>query len=491
MKKIRKFDVLAIILIIIISIGIASKTFQNDTFYIIKVGELIVKNGIDMIDHFSIHNIMYPYEHFLYNIFVYFIYNSFGFLGLYISNIIFTIILGIIMYFGTKKLYKNSIISLIITLTSLLLLKNFIATRAQLISYIIFILEIYCLESLFKSGKKKYILFLFILAVLLANIHAAVWPMFFVLFMPYIASYIIFILKKGFLKSKKTNDFKNYLIKISNKFFIEENYNNIKYIILSFILCIIGGFINPNNNQCFTYFIKVKMGNTLNIISEHQPTVLYNNPCFLLYIFIIFLFFLFFKRKFKIRNLFLIFGLLFLALSSVRHIALFITIGSFILTESFSSIKMTTKTKKMVTLFVSLFIIFISSIIFYTNYNDKYISDYYPIKAANFINKNINKKNMRLFNEYNYGSYLLFKGIPVFIDSRANLYTKPFNKLGYDIFDDYDKIVSTGKYKKLFKKYKINHILIERNSKLDYSLRCNKNYKIIYKDKKFVIFKKN
>ena len=77
MKKIRKFDVLAIILIIIMSIGIASKTFQNDTFYIIKVGELIVKNGIDMIDHFSIHNIMYPYEHFLYNIFVYYIYNSF------------------------------------------------------------------------------------------------------------------------------------------------------------------------------------------------------------------------------------------------------------------------------------------------------------------------------------------------------------------------------------------------------------------------------
>ena len=35
--------------------------------------------------------------------------------------------------------------------------------------------------------------------------------------------------------------------------------------------------------------------------------------------------------------------------------------------------------------------------------------------------------SMRLFNEYNYGSYLLYEGIPVFIDSRADLYAPEFN----------------------------------------------------------------
>lgn len=34
---------------------------------------------------------------------------------------------------------------------------------------------------------------------------------------------------------------------------------------------------------------------------------------------------------------------------------------------------------------------------------------------------------MKLFNEYNYGSYLLYKGVPVFIDSRADLYAPEFN----------------------------------------------------------------
>ena len=55
---------------------------------------------------------------------------------------------------------------------------------------------------------------------------------------------------------------------------------------------------------------------------------------------------------------------------------------------------------------------------------------------------------MRLYNEYNYGSYLLFKDIPVFIDSRASLYTKQFNKLNYDILNDYNEINTTGKYRK-------------------------------------------
>ena len=36
-------------------------------------------------------------------------------------------------------------------------------------------------------------------------------------------------------------------------------------------------------------------------------------------------------------------------------------------------------------------------------------------------------KNMRIFNEYNFGSQLLFRGIPVFIDSRCDLYSPEFN----------------------------------------------------------------
>ena len=45
----------------------------------------------------------------------------------------------------------------------------------------------------------------------------------------------------------------------------------------------------------------------------------------------------------------------------------------------------------------------------------------YPVQACDYILENIDLENARFYNEYNYGSYMLFRGIPVFIDSRADL----------------------------------------------------------------------
>ena len=45
------FTIVAIILIAIFCIAVTPITFQNDTYYAIKIGELIKNNGIDMMDH--------------------------------------------------------------------------------------------------------------------------------------------------------------------------------------------------------------------------------------------------------------------------------------------------------------------------------------------------------------------------------------------------------------------------------------------------------
>ena len=64
----------------------------------------------------------------------------------------------------------------------------------------------------------------------------------------------------------------------------------------------------------------------------------------------------------------------------------------------------------------------------YQKTNDKFIDQSsYPIKAADYILENLEIDKIKLYNEYNYGSYLLYRGIPVFIDSRADLYTPEFN----------------------------------------------------------------
>lgn len=91
MKEKRKFNIIAVILIILFAISISPKTLQNDTFYTIKIGELIVKNkNIDMLEHFSWHsNLKYTYPHWLYDVIIYLIYNIGGMVGIYIYQLVF------------------------------------------------------------------------------------------------------------------------------------------------------------------------------------------------------------------------------------------------------------------------------------------------------------------------------------------------------------------------------------------------------------------
>jgi len=83
-----KFNILAILCIIIFSFALAPKTLQNDTFYTIKIGEHIMQNGIDGQDPFSWADLKYTYPHWLYDTIIYQIYNMGGMTGIYLSTII-------------------------------------------------------------------------------------------------------------------------------------------------------------------------------------------------------------------------------------------------------------------------------------------------------------------------------------------------------------------------------------------------------------------
>ena len=122
------FTIVAIILITIFCVCITPVTFQNDTFYTIKIGELIKNNGIDMMDHFSWHeNLSYTYPHWLYDLCTYLIYSIAGFKGIYVITCILSIILGISIFLVNSKLTKNKSISFIVTVGALYVLKAYIA----------------------------------------------------------------------------------------------------------------------------------------------------------------------------------------------------------------------------------------------------------------------------------------------------------------------------------------------------------------------------
>ena len=87
---------------------------------------------------------------------------------------------------------------------------------------------------------------------------------------------------------------------------------------------------------------------------------------------------------------------------------------------------------------------------------------------------------------------MLFRGIPVFIDSRADLYAPEFNKKE-DIFMDFINTSSVATfYEDTFKKYNITHVITYKDSKVSMIIKKShdENYEELYKDDNFVIYKR-
>ena len=213
-----KFNVLAIICILVFSFVITPKTLQNDTFYTISIGEHIVENGIDREDPFAWTELKYTYPHWLYDVATYFVYNMGGMTGIYITTAVLSCILGIIIYITQVKVNKNNLFSFALTMLIMFLLKDFIAARAQLVTFILFILEILFVECFLSSNKKRYLVGLVVISALIANLHAAVFYVFFVLLLPYFAEYFIIKIRDSFFAHKlRIKLIKNKIEKIAKK----------------------------------------------------------------------------------------------------------------------------------------------------------------------------------------------------------------------------------------------------------------------------------
>lgn len=541
-----KFHVVIAILLIIYCISMAPKGLQNDTFYTIKVGEYIAQNGIGNLttDPFSWHELPYTFPHWLYDLSIFGIYSLGGMTGIYVSTIILTCILGLSIYFTSNKISKNAPVSALITFIAMYLLQPYLAARAQLVTFSLMVLTIYLIEKFLENAKKRYAVGLVALSLLIVNLHMAVWPFFFVLFIPYFFEYVVslniftfdLILKAKILwqryrakdgyekriaelkekieqnKQKRAEIQKNpYKIKVTRN-------DNIKKLFWVVVICACMGIFTPTGlTTPYTYLYKTMSGNTMQVINEHLPLDLASNQDFVAFFVMFIVVLTFIDIKIDLKHLCYYLGILYLALNARRQVSMFLVICTPILAKLIGEIfekyapKLQEDLIKIITNFYgkvifATIVIIISIQEFKPKINEQYYTNQdYPIYAAEWIKENLDYKNIKLFNEYNYGSYLIYEGIPVMIDSRCDLYTPQYNTKtgnpadGQDIFMDVQN-VATGdaKYNEVFDQYGITHVITYSDSSLNKKLKSDSDYKKIYpttleqkmQDDRFVIYEK-
>ena len=543
LKTSTKFTIMAIVLIAIFSVALAPVTLQNDTFYTIKIGEHIINNGIDMQDPFSWHqNLAYTYPHWLYDVITYLIYNAFGMMGIYITTCILSATLGITVYLVNKKLAKNQLFSFLITIGVMYMMKGYIAARAQLVTFILFMLTILFIEQFLETKKKRYAIGLIIIPILLANLHLAVFPFYFVLYLPYIAEYFIVSFAETIIYQKTTQRQIKFKIKrlskkpgneqkinelqeklkaieekvdkikikrskeLQNPYKIKlEKRNTVKWLILIMVICLFTGLLTPLGTTPYTYLAKTMEGNTTQNINEHLPMTLASDTEVLCTLILFLAILIFTKAKIRLSDLFMLGGLCYLMLATRRQVTMFVLICSVILNRLIMQvIKIYLKedievVMKKITSVIGILVtsILVLGLCYYVakdKVDDKFIDESsYPVQACDYIIENIDLGKARFYNEYNYGSYMLYRGIPVFIDSRADLYAPEFSGKKDDIFMDFIDTSNIGKfYEDTFKKYDITHVICYKNSKMNMIITKtkDKNYKELYSDKYFVVYER-
>lgn len=525
------------LIILIFIIGIVPRQFQNDTFFNISIGKYILENGIDMQEHWAFsQNLTYTFSHWAFDIISYLIYNTFNFSGIYILTILISACTYISLFWCLSKKSKKPVISLLLVLLFSYFLRDSLTARSQIISFICFIIEIYCIEQFIETNKKNYAIILLLLSIIIANFHAATWPLFLILFMPYIgAAFFNFISPKNIFKkfierdekklkilpqnSKKYNYYKKdleiyrtILKKEKNKEnfkIVKKDFYNMKNLTILLGIVLLSGLVTPIHGTPYTYIMKSMFGysnfgelKSIAYIAEMQPIVPIQHVSLLLFAVIFITFLSFFPTKIKLEHLFLIIGLFYMTLSSVRYVYLLIPLACYVLCDLISQCsdnyikKEMTILEKLLIHPISIFIC-ISIILLFTIYNLSWKKDInlvneklYPTLATKYIKENLDYKNIRIYNSYNFGSYLMLNEIPVFIDSRLDVYCSEFNDT--DIFYDYVKATS-GEiyYEDIFTKYNFTHILLYDDEIMNVYIKHDDNYKLLYEDENFSLYERN
>ena len=546
-EKMRKFafNFAVIVSLFLIAASVTPKEFQNDTFYNIKVGEWIYNNGISDLteDQHSWLDLPYTFPHWLYDLCIFLVYNTFGYDGIYVSTMIIYGLIGTIAYIYTKNKSNNNVISAIVALFVVYMLDPYMAARAQSVTFVLFMLEVLCIEKYMDTHKIRYLIPLIIIPILITNLHCAVFPFYFVLFLPYLAEYLIatvvdwdldrklwLLLNKFYLKLCKKEKEETVLDRIEKIKFntkelrrkkeaLRENPYKIKvvkdhamlFLIIVMLIATLVGFLNPAGPGAYTYLYKTLQGNTTDSINEHLPVTITESEEFLLAIVVALAILLFTDTKIRLPDLFMAAGLTYLALDSRRQISMFILfclpiMGKLIayIFKKYDQDKLTNWIYRFSSdVFGVVIILSIATIAsikeIKPTLKEAYIDpSSYPVEICEWIKENLDVENLKLYNEYNYGSYLLLNDIPVFIDSRCDLYTPEFNVGfkgldGRDIFSDAINIANSSNidYEEKFEEYGVNHVMAYGDSMLASRLKKDSNYEIIKEDNTFILFKRN
>lgn len=459
------------ILLLVIAVAFLSTSFivvGYDYYWHIKAGNYMINNHTILTnDIFSwfVNGKYWMSHEWLFECIIYLfkvLFGKYHILFYCFSNIL--ILLLILFFFNRKNNKKNTLFTII--WLSLFLFINFglITPRPHLISSWLLAITLYLLYDLRKNENSNKIFFLPLISIFWANVHGGSSNLSYILCLIFIFSGLFSI------NTRKINI--NKISKIQLK----------KYIIV-LILIIISININPHGYKMLIYPYENIFNKFMQVNIAEWHSISFKDGYHYTYIFTIILIVIMIfksKKKIKLVDLLLLIFFSYMGLRSIRFWNYIYISSSFFIFDYIKERKDDKNTNQLL-IITSIIIIVIS--IFQLPKSQKRIENN-KIISTKIINEIKNDKPKKLFNLYDFGGYLIYNDIDVFVDGRADLYSK-YN------YKDYINISNlTKNYKDLIRKYDFDYYLVNKKFRIYNYLKNNNNYIEVLKDKNSILYKK-
>jgi len=474
------------LLVPVFSTFFVQNALDNDFYFLYPTGEYILNNGFPHTDFLSMHSSMeIIVQQWLSSVIYYCLHSLFGKTGILVFLAILNIVIILLLYHWIRLIIGNDILSAVFTcFIDIILVVFFIVSRPQVFTYILLLCEMLLLEKYVRTKKHFLLLFIPFISIALINLHAAMWPMLLVLMLPFIAGSVPVHFKKIKLEAN----------------------GNIIELLITLLLSIGAGFINPYGIKNMLYLTTSYGQGKMSVIYEMSP-VAFDSPPGKIVFCICFFFGLivFFKkdRPFSLRFFLLFSGTILLCLMQAKCLAYFLLFGIpaflFVLrdidTASVRSFKLT-RTHKILLLILSVMFVTVSGLSLFKDIRTGDQEDNGQSSHMIHLDKAMEALGQQngdiiLFANFNDGQYIEYHGYHPYIDGRAELFLKANNK-EFDYFDEYYDLHSSKIYYKDFlNKYDFNYLIVDQNVDryLYLSLIHDADYKVIYESEDIVLFR--
>lgn len=475
--------VLPLLLAVTVALVLIGLVFPNgDTFFIIATGQHIVENGsVPTINPFVIHEeFNMIIQQWLFDIMIYGLYDFAGYLGVYLYSAVILLVTLFMMYryFG---IYSDNTRLKLLTLAFWgIFATYFVVARPTSISFLMCLSVVMIMEEYRRSQKRRWLCLLPALSLLTINMHAAMWPMLFVLIIPFIFPNSL----------PARGQFRRYCREWLKKW---------KWVLVAMLGMFLAGFLNPNGIRGMGYlFLSYGSASSNNVITELQRPEIMSLPGGMILATLLFLFKYIDKHRAKMdfSIFYMAAGTVILAMMHFRN-AWFLFFGMTPLFFHFFNglrwkpAKELKSTLAYVWANVRHVLVTLLLLAIVVVFGSPMVADSSkaPVEAVAYLDL-LEKDNVTLYTEFDNGAYMELNGYKVYMDARPELFQEKVNGRE-DVYSEYLQVLNgTIDFDEFLDKYQFSHLIVFDGTALSAHLRATDGYDMVVDGNGYTLFER-